>query len=190
VTDAETYLRELRRALPMGCRRRFVAEVTEHFESAASAEATRGVERGEADRLTIERLGPAHALAGQLLADLRSGALGPAARLSSALTTTRVVLAGVLAIAAVVGVGLVSVRSSSKAPPVQRAAESPAVRNGVEVRRLILTLTNARGKKQQWYAQAARTTPAQVLRLTEVNVMKHVLYAQAGVPVGLQQTAP
>jgi hypothetical protein len=164
VTDAETYLRELRGALPMGCRRRFVAEVREHFESAVAAETTR--ERAEVERLTIERLGPARALADQLLADLRSGALGPTARLSAALTTTRVVLAGVLAIAVVVGVGLVSVRSSSKTPTVQRNAESPAVRNGMEVRRVILTLMNAQGEKQQSYAQPAGD---RVLRLRQTS---------------------
>jgi hypothetical protein len=166
VTDADTYLRELRRELPMGCRRRFVAEVREHFESAVSAEATRGVERTEAERLTIERLGPARTLADQLLADLRSGALGPTARLSAALTTTRVVLAGVLAIAVVVGVGLVGVRSSSKTPTVQRAAESPAVRNGVEVRRLILTLTHSQRAKQQGYAHPAGVL---ILRLQQTS---------------------
>ena len=66
MTDAETYLRELRRALPVGCRRRFVAEVREHFVSAVAAEGDRGVGRADAERLTIERLGPADALAGQL----------------------------------------------------------------------------------------------------------------------------
>src|SRR3954453_13195128 len=101
MSGAETYLRELRRALPIGCRRRFVAEMREHFESAVAAEAARGVGREEAERLTIERLGPAHALADQLLADLRSGALGPAARLSAALTATHIALAAVLVIAVV-----------------------------------------------------------------------------------------
>lgn len=63
MSDAETYLRELRRALPIGCRRRFVAEMREHFASAIAAEADRGVGPAEAERLTIERLGPADALA-------------------------------------------------------------------------------------------------------------------------------
>ena len=85
MTGTDTYLRELRRALPFGYRRRLVAEVREHFDSAAAA--------GAAEELTIERLGPPRALAGQLLADLRSGALGPAARLSAALTATRFVVA-------------------------------------------------------------------------------------------------
>lgn len=43
MNEAETYIRELRRALPIGCRRRFVAEVREHFASAVAAEAKRGV---------------------------------------------------------------------------------------------------------------------------------------------------
>jgi hypothetical protein len=151
MTDAETYLRELRRALPVGCRRRFVAEMREHFDSAVAAEAKNGVNRWEAERLTIERLGPAGVLAGQLLADMRSGALGPAARLSAALTATRVVLAATLLVAVAVGVAVTRVRSTATSPPprtVERAPESGVVRNGVLVRRLILTVANAqRGVK-------------------------------------------
>jgi hypothetical protein len=146
MSGAETYLRELRRALPIGCRRRFAAEIREHFESAVACEAEQGVERDEAERLTIERLGPARALADQLLADLRSGALGPAARLSAALTATRVALAAVLVTAVVAGLAVTKVRSSSTSPPtrtVQRAPQSDAVRNGVTIRRLILTLARA-----------------------------------------------
>ena len=156
MTDAETYLRELRRALPVGYRRRFVAEVREHFESAVTAEAEHGVGRRDAERLTIERLGPPRAMASQMLADLRSGALGPVGRLSAALTVTRLVAAAVLVTAVAVAVAVLSVRSTSRTPTVQRASESPAVRNGVEIRRLVLTLANAQGKKQEWYAQPGR----------------------------------
>lgn len=145
MSDADTYLRELRRALPVGCRRRLVAEVREHFESAVSAEARHGVGRQEAERLTAERLGPAQALADQLLTDLRSGALGPVARLSAALTAARVLLAAVLVAAVVAGVAVTRVRSTSTSPPAPpRAAQAPprtgVVRNGVLIRRLILTL--------------------------------------------------
>lgn len=153
MSDAEAYLRDLRRALPIGCRRRFVAEVREHFESAVAAEAERGVVRADGERLTIERLGPARVLAEQLLADMRSGVLGPVARLSAALTVTRIALAAVLALAVVVGVAVVSVRSSSKTPPptVQRLPDAGVVHNGVLVRRLVLTLSTAvrqRGKRR------------------------------------------
>jgi hypothetical protein len=123
-----------------------VAEVREHFESAVAAEATHGVDREEAERLTIERLGPPRALADQLLTDLRSGALGPAARLSAMLTATRVALVAVLVIAVVVGVAVTKVRSSSTSPSprtVQRAPQSGVVRNGVTIRRLIITVGNA-----------------------------------------------
>lgn len=139
MTDTDTYLRELRRALPLGYRRRLVAEVREHFDSAATA--------GAAEALTIERLGPPRAVADQLLADLRSGALGPAARLSAALTATRLAVAAVLAVAVAAGVGVTKVRSSSSSPPsrtVQRVPEQGVVRNGVTVRRLILTLARSR----------------------------------------------
>jgi len=146
MSDSTAYLHELRRALPFGCRRRFVAEVREHFESAAAAEATHGVDRQEAERLTIERLGPPRALADQLLTDLRSGALGPVARLSAALTTTRVALGAPLVIAVVVGIAVTKVRSSSTPPSartVQRAPRSSVVRNGVTIRRVIITVGNA-----------------------------------------------
>lgn len=179
MSAAETYLRELRRALPVGCRRRFVAEMREHFESAVAAEAKHGRDRDEAERLTIERLGPAHELADQLLADLRSGALGPAARLSAALTATRIALGAAFVIAVVAAVAVVSVRSSSKAPTAQRSPEQPAVRNGVEVRRLVITLLNGQVKQRQFYARQAGTTPARILRLTKANVMKQPWYAQS-----------
>lgn len=117
MSDADAYLRELRRALPVACRRRFVAEVREHFASAIAAEAERGVDRAEAERLTIERLGPARAVAAQLLADLRSGALGRMARLTAALTTARLVASGAAVIAAVAAVAVFSGRHSSPVPP-------------------------------------------------------------------------
>ena len=154
MTDAQTYLRELRHALPLGCRRRFVAEVREHFESAVAAEAEHGVDRDEAEQLTIERLGPARELADQLLADLRSGALGSAARLSAALTATRIALAAALAITVVASVAVVNLRSSSKSPTVPRAAESPAVRNGV-VPKLVITLINGQVKPRRKMRQAS-----------------------------------
>jgi len=118
VSDAEAYLRELRRSLPVGCRRRFVAEVREHFASAIAAEAERGVDRAEAERLTIERLGPAEAVAAQLLADLRSGALGRIARLTAALTTARLVASSAAVVAAIAGVAVFSGRHSSPMPPI------------------------------------------------------------------------
>ena len=149
MSDAETYLRELRRALPVGCRRRFVAEVREHFASAIAAEAENGVERGEAERLTIDRLGPARALAGQLRADLGSGALGRAGRLRASLTTARLGAAvGVIAIALVAGAAFAVTRSS----PAQRGplrTVSPTVtldpKTG-EVRKIVFAATQAEAK--------------------------------------------
>ena len=127
MTDAETYLQELRRALPIACRRRFVAEVREHFASAIAAEAERGVGRSEAERLTIDRLGPAHALADQLLADLRGGTLGRLGRLSAAVTTARLVaFVTVLAIAVLAGAVFAGKRSSP-AQPVPRRTTGYAI---------------------------------------------------------------
>ena len=117
MSDAEAYLRELRGALPVGCRRRFVAEVREHFASAIAAEAERGVDRAEAERLTIERLGPAEAMARQLLADLRSGALGRVGRLTAAATTARLVASSAAVIAAIAALTMFSGRHAPPAPP-------------------------------------------------------------------------
>ncbi len=141
MSDSEAYLRELRRALPIWCRRRLVAEVREHFASAIAAEAKRGVGRFQAERLTIDRLGPAQALADQLRDDLRSGALGRVGRLAVALTMTRLVaLATVSAVAVVVGFVLVS------APPaLQNAVASPGtvVRTNSYVANLVDTVVPA-----------------------------------------------
>jgi len=144
VTDAETYLRELRRSLPAGCRRRFVAEVREHFASAIAAEAEHGVGRLEAERLTIERLGPAQALAHQLLADLRSGALGRRARLVATLTTARLAAAATVVVVAVavaasaVAVGRHSPQASPAPKPARRLQLILDARSG-ELRPLLVT---------------------------------------------------
>ena len=119
MSAAERYLRELRRALPLGCRRRFVAEVREHFASAAEA--------GEPEHLTIERLGSARVLADQLLGDVRRGELGRAARLTAGLTTIRLA-----ACAMVIGLALVAgavLTARHSAPPSQAHERSahPAV---------------------------------------------------------------
>ena len=144
MTDAETYLRELRRSLPVGCRRRFVAEVREHFASAIAAEAEHGVGRLEAERLTIERLGPAQALAHQLLADLRSGALGRRARLVATLTTARLAAAATVVVVAVavaasaVAVGRHSPQASPAPKPARRLQLIVDARSG-ELRPLLVT---------------------------------------------------
>jgi hypothetical protein len=131
----------LRRALPIGCRRRFVAEVREHFASAVAAEAEGGVGRVEAEQLTIERLGPARALADQVLADLRSGALGRRGELAVALTAKRLVaIATLLTIAAVAASVLVGRRSASPPPEPRRATGSPVIRMRKDVATLVLTL--------------------------------------------------
>ena len=112
----------------------------------------------EAERLTIARLGPAQALADQLLADLRSGALGRRGRLAVSLTTARLVaVAVVLVIAIVAGAVLVEGRSSS-APPAGESTRTVVLTNK-DVHALVLTL---QANVQVRYTRGAR--PA-VLRL-------------------------
>jgi hypothetical protein len=127
MSDAEAYLRELRRALPIGCRRRFVAEMREHFASAIAAEAESGVGRAEAERLTIERLGPADALALQVRADLRSGALGRLGNVTARLSTTRVLAAATAVIAIVTSGAVFAVTHSSRTPAKPQRAAGPTV---------------------------------------------------------------
>jgi hypothetical protein len=122
VTDAEMYVRELRRSLPVGCRRRFVAEVREHFASAIAAEAERGVGPSEAERLTIERLGPARSLAAQLLTDLRGGELGRRARLVATLTTARLTALATVVVVAVAVSAVAVGRHSPEASPAPKPA--------------------------------------------------------------------
>jgi hypothetical protein len=142
VSGAETYLRELRRALPLGCRRRLVAEMREHFVSAA--------ETGEPEHLTIERLGPARALAEQLLADMRSGALGRIGRLRAAATTSRLVASASLVVLAIVAGALFAGRQSSPAQPARQRMVSPTVwkldpKTG-EIRAIIFAATKVQEK--------------------------------------------
>jgi ABC-type cobalt transport system substrate-binding protein len=160
MSEAEAYLRELRRALPLGCRRRLVAEVREHFASAIAAEAENGIGRAEAERLTIERLGPARTLADQLLTDLRSGVLGRRARVSATLTTARLVLvATVIAIAVAVGAVAVGkhTHQASPTPPPQRPPRLRLIvdpRSG-EVRPVLMTLQAAVQRHQTGQSSTA-----------------------------------
>jgi hypothetical protein len=154
MSDTERYLRELRRALPIGCRRRFVAEVREHFASAIAAEAERGVGAAEAERETIERLGPAHALAEQFLADVRGGALGRARRVSVTLTAPRLAACAAAVTVAIVAGAVFAGRHSSPAPPPtprRTAHSSPTVvldpRTG-RVRMVVYALQGAIRKRQ------------------------------------------
>lgn len=124
MSDCDSYLEELRKALPVLYRRRFVAEMREHFASAA--------ERGEAERETITRLGPADLLADQLVSDLRSGKLGTAGRVAAMVTRSRVAMLGTAAAIVVVGaflaVGVLSVNHTSHAPSAaQRAVATIAL---------------------------------------------------------------
>ena len=65
MSDAGRYLSDLRRALPRGQRRRILTEIRSHLTDGIAAEVARGVDPDEAERLTIERLGPPEQLASQ-----------------------------------------------------------------------------------------------------------------------------
>ena len=65
MSASEAYLEELRRALPRRHRRRVVAEIRGHLADGIAAETASGADPEEAERLTIERLGPPERIAAQ-----------------------------------------------------------------------------------------------------------------------------
>ncbi len=69
MTDSDRYLRELRSLLPRHRRRRIIAELRNHLDDGIAAEMAQGIDREEAERRTIARLGPPHRLAAQFEAD-------------------------------------------------------------------------------------------------------------------------
>jgi hypothetical protein len=68
MTDSDRYLRELRSLLPRHRRRRIIVELRSHLDEGVAAEMAQGVEREEAERRTIARLGSPHRLAAQFKA--------------------------------------------------------------------------------------------------------------------------
>jgi hypothetical protein len=117
VTASERYLDELRRALPRRLRRSVGAEIRAHLADGIAAETANGMDRDEAERLTIDRLGPADRVAAQFAAD------APRSHRLAAL----VVAVAVLAIAAVAAALAVTHTSHATHAPTTRAA-TPAPR--------------------------------------------------------------
>jgi hypothetical protein len=110
VSAAEQYLEKLRQALPRLQRRRIVAEIRNHMADDVAAEVARGVDPAEAERLTIERLGPPEELASQFSTSGRR--LSTPAFAALAATSLVVVLGAVF--------GLSHTRHASHAPAVGR----------------------------------------------------------------------
>ena len=65
MNESRRYLRSLRRALPRGQRRRVTAEIRAHLRDGIAAGTAGGLDRGEAERMVIERLGSPERLAAQ-----------------------------------------------------------------------------------------------------------------------------
>ena len=65
MNESGRYLRDLRRALPRGQRRKVVAEIRSHLRDGIAAEIAGGLDRAEAERVVLERLGPPERLAAQ-----------------------------------------------------------------------------------------------------------------------------
>jgi hypothetical protein len=117
VTESTRYLKELRRALPLRLRRRVVAELRQHLRDGIAAEVAGGLGRDEAERLTIERLGPPERVAAQFASD----APAPRAR--------AVLVAAVAVLVIVTGAVVTHTRHATKAPtPPSTTYASPRVR--------------------------------------------------------------
>jgi hypothetical protein len=116
VTASKRYLKDLRRALPRGLRRRVVAELRQHLRDGIAAEIAGGLGHDEAERLTIERLGPPERVAAQFASD------APAPRGHVVLVAAVVVLA---AIAIAAGAVVTHTQHAKKTPPASPATYAP-----------------------------------------------------------------
>ena len=119
MTESKRYVKELRRALPLRLRRRVVAELRQHLRDGIAAEVAGGLAHDEAERLTIERLGPPERVAAQFATD------APAPR-------ARVVLVAAVAVLVVValaaGAVVTHTQHAKKAPtPSSATYASPRV---------------------------------------------------------------
>jgi hypothetical protein len=117
VTESTRYLQELRRALPRRLRRRVVRELRQHFHDGIAAEVAGGLDRDDAERLTIERLGPPERVAAQFAAD------APPAR-----NRTRLVLS-----AALIVLIALAIAASAVVTHTQHAKPAPAPSTAVYV---------------------------------------------------------
>lgn len=117
MSESDRYLDELRRALPRGRRRRVVAEIRSHLSEGIAAETANGLDPDEAERVTIERLGPAEQLAAQFTSTRRVGT-----------RTFAALAAGALAIVVVGVLGVVHTQRAPSRPQVARLTTAPPAR--------------------------------------------------------------
>jgi hypothetical protein len=122
MTESKRYLRALRNTLPRSLRRRVVAELRSHLAEGIAAERARGLDREEAERVTIARLGSPEQLAAQFSADAGQPVARRAAPASRRTVTALAGLAAVAVVAAVAGLAVTHTRHHPSGSTSQRTA--------------------------------------------------------------------
>jgi hypothetical protein len=113
-SESERYLRELRQGLPVFGRRRILAEIRHHLEAALADGKDRGLSDQEAERLVIERLGPAAILVERFTDDLTRGVRGLPNRLVATMAKKRILAVLTVCLGfAVVGAAVFSATETS-----------------------------------------------------------------------------
>jgi len=133
MTESKRYLRALRNTLPRSLRRRVVAELRSHLAEGIAAERARGLDREEAERVTIARLGSPEQLAAQFSADAGqplARRAAPASRRTATALTGLAGLAVVAVVAAVAGLAVTHTRHHPSGSTSQRTAATATLPSG------------------------------------------------------------
>lgn len=171
MTESKRYLRALRNTLPRSRRRRVVAEIRSHLREGIAAERARGLDRDEAERVTIARLGSPEQLAAQFAADAGQPAARFTAPASGRTVTVLTGLAALAVVAAVAGLAVTHTRHHPSGSTIQRTAATATLPSGTVVlpRSAVTPLQIAVARRVSPEAQSVATL---VLQLTR-NVRLH-----------------
>ena len=171
MTESKRYLRALRNTLPRSLRRRVVAELRSHLAEGIAAERARGLDREEAERVTIARLGSPEQLAAQFSADAGQPVARRAAPASRRTVTALAGLAVVAVVAAVAGLAVTHTRHHPSGSTIQRTAATATLPSGAVVlpRSAVTPVQIAAARRVSPEAQSVATLVLQLAR----NVRLH-----------------
>jgi len=171
MTESKRYLRALRNTLPRSLRRRVVAELRSHLAEGIAAERARGLDREEAERVTIARLGSPEQLAAQFSADAGQPVARRAAPASRRTATALAGLAVVAVVAAVAGLAVTHTRHHPSGSTSQRTAATATLPSGAVVlpRSAVTPVQIAVARRVSPEAQSVATLVLQLAR----NVRLH-----------------
>jgi len=171
MTESKRYLRALRNTLPRSLRRRVVAELRSHLAEGIAAERARGLDREEAERVTIARLGSPEQLAAQFSADAGQPVARRAAPASRRTVTALAGLAVVAVVAAVAGLAVTHTRHHPSGSTSQRTAATATLPSGALVlpRSAVMPVQIAVARRVSPEAQSVATLVLQLAR----NVRLH-----------------